>query len=198
MAKHPRRFHSQQIFLLGLSLFTFGFLLDEPAWTRRWWLGAVCAALALFSMGSGLLAAAIVLGAALVDGLRYRVWRERGPTLVTTALLVVAGWLLHVNFTPHEPLKAHTASDFVVTFWRACQWPTREFVLFGAVSWVPWIWLTVRIWRAGRTRESTRARRGGHRGLGATAIPCGSLCPRSRRRMARGPLLRYLGRSGLR
>ncbi len=143
-------FHSQQVFLLGLSLAAFALVLDAPAWTRRWWGGVACAALALFSMGSGFFAAAVVFGAAAVDALRFRAWRERFPTLVATALLVVAGWFLHVNFTPHEPLKAHTAHDFVLTFWRACQWPTRDIALFAVVAWVPWSWLLIRVWRAGR------------------------------------------------
>ncbi len=145
-------FHSQQVFLLALSLAAFAFLLDAPAWTRRWWIGVTFAALALFSMGSGFFAAAVVLGAAAVDGLRFHAWRARAPTLVVTALLIVAGWFLHVNFTPHEPLKAHTLNDFVLTFWRACQWPTRDIAIFAIVSWVPWIWLVVRVWRAGRAR----------------------------------------------
>ncbi len=146
-------FHSQQVFLLGLSLAAFALLLDARPWSRRWWGGAICATLVLFSMGSGFFAAAVVFGAAAVDGLRFGAWRERLPTLGLTTLLVGAGWFLHVDFAPHEPLKAHTLHDFALTFWRACQWPAREFVIFAVVAWVPWCWLVVRVWRAGRTAD---------------------------------------------
>jgi hypothetical protein len=143
-------FHSQQVFLLGLSLAALLWLLDSPAWTARWWIGSTLAALAIFSMGSGFLAAAIVFGAAAVDGFRYRLWRERLPTLVVSALIIIAGWKLRVEVPGHEPLKAHSVREFVISFWRACQWPTRSFVMFAVVAWTPWAWLVTRIWRAGR------------------------------------------------
>lgn len=143
-------FHSQQVFLLGFSLAALLWLLDAPAWTARWWVGSTFAALALFSMGSGFLAAAIVFGAAAVDAVRHRLWRERLPTLGLSALIIAAGWMLRVEVPGHEPLKAHSLGEFFVSFWRACQWPTRSFVLFAVVAWTPWVWLVARIWRAGR------------------------------------------------
>lgn len=143
-------FHSQQVFLLGLSLAALLWLLDAPAWTARWWVGSAFAGLAVFSMGSGFLAAAIVFGAAAVDAVRYRLWRDRLPTLVLTTLIIAAGWMLRVEVPGHEPLKAHSLGEFIVSFWRACQWPTRSFIMFAVVAWTPWAWLVTRIWRAGR------------------------------------------------
>lgn len=146
-------FHSQQVFLLGFSLATLRWLLDAPWRTGAWWIGAGCAVLAIFSMGSGFLAAAVVFGAAVVDVLRYRTWRDRLPTLCLTALIIAAGWMLRVEVPGHEPLKAHSVGEFVVSFWRACQWPNRSVVLFAVVAWIPWGWLVVRVWRAGRTAD---------------------------------------------
>ena len=59
-------FHSQQYFLLWFSLAALALLLTAPPWTGRWWGGVACAALALFSMGSGLLAAGVA-AAVLAD-----------------------------------------------------------------------------------------------------------------------------------
>lgn len=63
-------FHSQQYFLLPLSFGMIVLLPDASPWSVRWWLGAACGALALFSMASGLLAAAVVIAVMLLAGWR--------------------------------------------------------------------------------------------------------------------------------
>jgi hypothetical protein len=141
-------FHSQQIFLLGLSLIPLA-LMDVTAWSGKWWFAFVCAALALFSMASGFFAAAVIFGIVGLDALRFHIWRERAPTLSAALLIVIAGWLLKIDYPPHEPLKAHTLHDFFLSFWRALQWPVRDYVIFGMIAWIPWCWLVTRVWRAG-------------------------------------------------
>src|SRR5438876_741033 len=54
-------FHSQQYWLLGLSFVAIVLLPFARPWSAGWWIGAAAAILALGTMGSGFLAAAVVL-----------------------------------------------------------------------------------------------------------------------------------------
>lgn len=135
-------FHSQQFFLIGLSCAAIALLPTAAPWTRRWWIGSACALFALGSMASGLLAAAV----ALVLVLERRrcgeiLWRSAAPTLALCGGLVLAGWLSRTQVAGHEALKAHSASDFVVTVVRALQWPATASRWLGALLWLPWLLL---------------------------------------------------------
>lgn len=133
-------FHSQQYWLLGLS---FVALLVWPfarSWSAAWWLGALTATLALGSMGSGFLAAAVVL---VVVGWRLRRketdLRSTWPTLLWAAGLVAVGVLTRVEVDHHQQLKAKTLHDFVFSALRSLQWPLRDRDWAGAVLWLPWV-----------------------------------------------------------
>jgi hypothetical protein len=141
-------FHSQQYFLLGLSGATLWLLPGAAPWSRRWWLGAACAFLALFSMGSGLFAAAVVLPAALLRGwlLRQRPLLPL-PTLIACLLLVALGWLLRVEVDYHDNLKAHTAADFLLSTLRSLQWPLAGPALLALPVWAPFFLLAATLLR---------------------------------------------------
>jgi hypothetical protein len=148
-------FHSQQYWLLGLSFAAIVTLPFAGAWSGAWWLGAVAATLALGSMGSGFLAAGIVL---VVVGWRiFRrevIWREMMPTLVFAAALVAIGLLTRVEVTWHQKLKATSVSEFYFSIVHSLQWPVRDHDWVAAVMWAPW---TMIAWRAIRGREQSRA-----------------------------------------
>lgn len=141
-------FHSQQYFLLWFSVAAIALLLASPRGSVRWWLGAACSLGALFSMASGLLAAAAVGLASLAVQLRDRPpLRDRWPTWLVCAAALLLGVTLQVHVSYHEPLKAHHFSEFFQTLWRSLQWPVTGFAPFALLSFAPWLLLALRWWR---------------------------------------------------
>lgn len=142
-------FHSQQFWLLGLS---FGAIVTLPfvrVGSAAWWTGAGCATLALGSMGSGFLAAAVVI---VVLG--FRLMRREAtlakswPTLAWSAALVAVGALTRVEVDYHQKLKATNVHDFVFSCLRSLEWPLREHDWGGAILWLPWVLAAWRVLRA--------------------------------------------------
>jgi MFS family permease len=143
-------FNSQQFFLIGLS---FGAIAGLPAarpWSRRWWLGAACMALALVSMASGFFAAAVVLGLVLLLLIRREVsWSSAAPTLILAAILISIGCLTRVTVPFHEAEKAHSAGEFAASLVQSLEWPARKLMnaWLTAILWLPWCllaWRTLR------------------------------------------------------
>lgn len=132
-------FHSQQFWLLGLSFAALVTLPFERTGTWRWWIGLIAAILAMGSMGSGFLAAAVVLvvvGWRLVR--RETVLRSVWPTLLLCLGLVAIGLLTRVEVDYHQQLKAKTLHDFVFSSLRSMEWPLRDRDWAGLVLWLPW------------------------------------------------------------
>lgn len=132
-------FHSQQYWLAGLS---FAAIVSVPfvrTGGPAWWGGVLAALLALGTMGSGFIAAAVVL---VVLGWRW--WRreaslrETWPTWVVMAALVAVGLLTRVEVEWHRDLKARNVHDFVFTIVHSLQWPWREKHWAALVLWLPW------------------------------------------------------------
>lgn len=140
-------FHSQQYFLLWFSLVALAWLLTAPQWSWRWWSGLACAILALFSMASGLLAAAVAAALLVVSGRPRELWHRHGATLATCLIVFSAGWALRVQVPYHESIMAHSAADFGLTFWHSLQWPAVFFAPLAVLLWSPWAWVGWRIWR---------------------------------------------------
>lgn len=158
-------FHSQQYWLVGLSLLAMGLLPHARPWSAGWWLGAAACALALLSMGSGLLAGAV---AVLVCGWR---WvraeigtREAWPTLVVALACVALGLATRVDAPWHAHMKAKSASDFVLSMLHSLQWPWRDRNWLAAVLWLPWLLL---VWRILTWPRTTAPRQEECSGLGA-------------------------------
>lgn len=133
-------FHSQQYWLLGLSFIALIVWPFARSWSASWWLGAFTATLVLGSMGSGFLAAAVVL---IVVG--WRIWREETdlrstwPTLLWALALVAVGLLTRVEVEHHQQLKAKTLHDFIFSALRSLEWPLRDRDWAGAILWLPWV-----------------------------------------------------------
>jgi hypothetical protein len=152
-------FHSQQYWLVGLSLLAMGLLPHARPWSAGWWVGAAACALALLSMGSGLLAGAVVV---LVCGWRWLRaeigTREAWPTLVVALACVATGLVTRVDAPWHAHMKAKSASDFVLSMLHSLQWPWRDQNWLVAVLWLPWVLVVIRILRWPRTpAEGTAA-----------------------------------------
>jgi hypothetical protein len=148
-------FHSQQYLLLLFSLPATALLAASAPWTWRWWTGVACAVLALFTQGSGLFAAAAAMGAVVADRNPLEALRARWPTLVAGALVLAGGAALHVSVPYHDALKAHSAREFLLTFWHCLQWPAAGWSWFPLLAWAPWTWLA---WRSLRGRAETAER----------------------------------------
>lgn len=135
-------FHSQQYWLVGLSFTAIALLPFARTGRTAWWLGAVAAILVLGSMGSGFLAAAVVLAL-----LAYRLfvretrWRDAWPAGLLCLALVVVGDLTRVERDYHEHLKAKSAHDFVFSLLRSLEWPLRDCDWAGPIVWAPWLLL---------------------------------------------------------
>jgi hypothetical protein len=138
-------FHSQQFFLIGLSFGTIACLCEASPWSRKWWLGAICAILALGSMATGFFAPAVVIVV-----LSWRVQKREIPAPTTTATLffcaaiTAVGWFTHATVIYHDSLKAQNAEDFLLSVLHSLQWPTPSTSWAFVPLWLPWGWLAYR------------------------------------------------------
>ena len=140
-------FNSQQFFLIGLSFGAIACLPGAPPGSRRWCLGAACMALAMVSMASGFLAAAIVLGLTLLLLVRRELsLSSAAPTLLLAAVLVAIGCLTRVAVPYHELMKAHSVGEFAATLFQSLEWPARKMTnaWLSLVLWLPWCLLSRR------------------------------------------------------
>ena len=138
-------FHSQQFFLIVLSFAAIVCLIEAPPWSRNWWLGAVCALLALGSMATGFFASVVVIGV-----LSLRVQKKEIPAPATTAALVfctaiaAVGWFTRVTVSYHDSLKAQNPTDFLLSLMHSLQWPMAIMPWLLIPLWLPWSWIA---WR---------------------------------------------------
>ena len=148
-------FHSQQYWLLILSFAAMTTLPFARTWGAAWWAGLAAAALALLTMGSGFLAAAVVLAVVGFRAVRRDMtWRAAWPTLVFMAVLIAIGALTRVEVYYHQQLKAKTVHDFVFSLLRSLEWPLRDHDWAGAILWLPWVLAAVRVFRSRDPKES--------------------------------------------
>ncbi len=144
-------FHSQQYWLLATSFAAIVTLPFARPGTFPWWTGATAAVLALFTMGSGLLAPAVVIVVLAFRLLRRETsLRSAWPAFALSAALVAAGALTRVEVDYHAHMKAKTLHDFVFSLVHSLQWPVpagRDGL--AAVLWLPWF---LAAWRVLRSR----------------------------------------------
>jgi len=150
-------FHSQQFFLIGLSLGIIVYLCEASPWSGKWWIGAICAILALGSMATGFLASVVVICI-----LSLRVQKREIPAPSTTATLffcaavAAVGWFTRATVAYHDALKAQNFSDFILSLLHSLQWPAATMPWAVVVLWLPWAWLaaktlSTRSMRSGRS-----------------------------------------------
>ena len=152
-------FHSQQYWLLVTSFTAIVVLPFARLWSPAWWAAASAAVLALFTMGSGLLAGAVIL---VVLGFRLlrreTTLRAVWPALALCCALVVIGLLTRVEVDYHAHMKAKTLHDFFFSLVHSLQWPVPSgYDWLAAVLWLPWLLAAVRMWFV---REPGSARTG--------------------------------------
>ena len=156
-------FQSQVYFCSLLSGFALGGLLLAQPFKLNWWLGWTAGLLALFSVGSGVLAAATVLlvnlfvliTALIANGSSFppendHEHRSIAPALFTSVVvlvLVILGRALQVEAPQHAPLHAHTLEQFRAVFFRCLSWPWVESSWLWLFLQAPLLWFTATLIR---------------------------------------------------
>jgi hypothetical protein len=142
-------FHSQQYWLLALSFVAIALLPFSRPWSGPWWAGTAAAVVALGTMASGFLAAAVV-----VVVLVWRLWtRESAPRAAASALavclaLIATGLLTRVEVPWHAEMKARTVRDFAFSIIHSMEWPLRDQDWAAALLWLPWFLVAAHVVRA--------------------------------------------------
>ena len=120
-------FQSQlYLLLLFTALHMGGTLLARPR-SLAWWCAPLAGVAALFSMGSGLLSAAAILVALGGQVLRERkLTRDDVWVLTTNLLLCAVGWLLKVELSYHDSLKAAGFLPWINAWMLQLSWPVKN------------------------------------------------------------------------
>ncbi len=138
-------FHSQQYFLLGFSALAIWYLPFHRPLTSRWWIGVLSAGLAFFSMGSGFLAASVILAVLVLEVVyRNRTWREVAPTLALVALITAIGWFGRVTVDYHASLQAKSVGEFLAYALHNLRWPATASAWPALLFWLPWLVVVAR------------------------------------------------------
>lgn len=146
-------FQSQFYFMLIYAPMALRLLVFCEPRTTRFWIGAVAAVLALFSVGSGPLVGAALLGLWLLE----RGPRDRLPLVAVAAAVTVAGALLRVSPAYLEAAHAHTVGELLRLALRCWSFPFTESYVMGGALWAPWlIWLSRRVLRGGAWADDER------------------------------------------
>ncbi len=149
-------FQSQMYFLgifslaamLGLGLGRVG------GWA--WWLGALTAGLAIFTMASGFLAVVAVVGLIAARSLQQRRWPRKELITVAVAVAVAAlGWALNVTVKEHQLLQAKSAGVFLWVFEASLAWPFTDLPWLCPLLCLPLAWLVFEYFRG--TLKDARA-----------------------------------------
>ncbi len=127
---------SQWYFLVLLGLLAlWGLILHRPL--HPWWiLGALSAILACFTLASGMLIGAAVLG---IQAYRLLSERRRAhlPSLLVGAAACVAGVVLYSSVEQHESYTAGGIRDFVGALDKTLAWPLSEVDYAGLLVYSP-------------------------------------------------------------
>jgi hypothetical protein len=116
--------YTQFYFLLILSLLAIWFVATARPLSIHWWFGMTAAVAALFTAGSGFMAAAAIAGLSLLETFKQpRSWPKQIPTLVACAMICIAGLLLRVEVPHHRLLQAHSLGEFLISLGNNLAWP---------------------------------------------------------------------------
>jgi hypothetical protein len=132
-------FQSAFYFLLLFFVLSLWLTTANPAGTRQWWLGWLCALCALFTAAGGVfvpVAIAAIVGLALAHDPGE--WRRSLPTLGAAGAVLSLGIIAASPALPHhEPLRATTLADFAGTLGRNLAWPWIDQPQASVLLWAP-------------------------------------------------------------
>ncbi len=130
-------FHTQCYLIPCTAVLTIWGLASRTKFTAGWWVGACCAFAAVFTMGSGFLAAAAVLVATswnlVVD---RKTWRAHLPSLVVATGAVALG--VCVSYSPTvRSLVVHTPGAFFTALLYLLSWPCIKHPWLAVIMYLP-------------------------------------------------------------
>ena len=139
-------FQSQIYFCLLFGLMAcWGAGFHRPN-TARWWLGIICALLAMFSFGGGALTGIALIVAALIPALTEKnVHAVRRSTLLGGLGMLLLGLVARSTITQQDALGCGDWLTFAFAILRLLSWPVPIYWWAGIVVWAPLGILTVRI-----------------------------------------------------
>ncbi|HEV2693033.1 MAG TPA: hypothetical protein VG347_09090, partial [Verrucomicrobiae bacterium] len=115
------------------------------------WLGGLVAAvLAIFTMASGFLAAAALVGLVILRLLKeHRLTRGQMFTLLVGGVVVALGLALKVNVAQHQALQAQSFSDFVMALLDGMAFPFTHQPAMALIILLPLLVLVVKYFQPG-------------------------------------------------
>ncbi|BAP54665.1 hypothetical protein THII_0368 [Thioploca ingrica] len=133
------------LMILFSVISAWGLLLhDNFSW--KWWLGAICALAAYFNLASGFFMSVVIIILKL-----YLIAIDKGnrrshlPTLLIGALITMIAVMLLVKVPGHAVLKAHSVTDFLLTFGKSLAWPWVTYPWLSLILYLPFLALVLRI-----------------------------------------------------
>ena len=133
------------LMILFSVISAWGLLLhDNFSW--KWWLGAICALAAYFNLASGFFMSVVIIILKL-----YLIAIDKGnrrshlPTLLICALITMISVMLLVKIPGHAVLKAHSVTDFLLTFGKSLAWPWVIYPWLSLILYLPLLVLVFRI-----------------------------------------------------
>ncbi len=146
-------FQSQFYFLVLFSLLTLWLLGLQPSGSRLWWCGVAAAMMALFTVGSGFLAAVTVFALVVFRICRQpEGWKRQTLTLAVCAAVAAAGLLLKTDVLHHHLLQAHSAGEFLAALGANLAWPWIVVPSFAFLNLLP---LALLAWRYFKKRDES-------------------------------------------
>jgi len=134
-------FQSQFYFLLLFSWLTIWLLGLHPPGSVRWWLGAVTALAAVFTVASGFLASATVIALTALAAFKQRDWRRCAPTWGFCAAIVVLGLALKMSVPADHTTQAGNAVDFLRALGKSLAWPWALWPWYAPLNFIPLLML---------------------------------------------------------
>jgi hypothetical protein len=140
-------FWTPYYFLQGFGVLTLWLVMCHPPFSSRWLLGLTCAICSIFTLSSGVLAAAVVVVVSLALLAKDRqAWRHHTVSAIA-GFAVIA---LAIPFFPTGHLTggipAQSVAGFLQAFLNVAAWPTLLPAL-SVVLWLPWLVLGWCVWR---------------------------------------------------
>ncbi len=130
------------IAMLGLGL-------GKPC-GKYWFIGLFAALCALFTMASGFLASAAVVGLVALRGIKTRTLPRSEILTALCALMVVAlGLALKVDVAQHVQFQSHSVGDFLRTLLENLAWPFSKQPALGLLFSLPLVLVAVKYFRGG-------------------------------------------------
>lgn len=138
-------FNSQFYLMLLLTLLALWGLLQQN-FSVKWWAGAICALLAYFNVASGFFIAVVIIILKLyLIAIDKNNRRSHLPTLLICAVITAISVMLLVKVPGHDVFKAHSVTDFLLTFSKSLAWPWIIYPWLSLILYLPLLALVLRI-----------------------------------------------------